>query len=66
MRELIRKTGLYACFVDFKMAFDSIDRTLLFDKLEKLPGMDPVCIRQFVYAIDHANAVLSACVCAYA
>ncbi len=48
VRELIRKyrnNGLYTCFVDFKMAFDSIDRTLLFDKLEELPGMDPVWIR---------------------
>jgi hypothetical protein len=47
LRELIRKyrtKGLYTCFVDFKMAFDSIDRTLLFDKLAKLPGMDTVWI----------------------
>ena len=37
MRELIRKYrkgGLYTCFVDFKMAFDSVDRTLLLDKLD--------------------------------
>jgi hypothetical protein len=48
LRELIgkyRTKGLFTCFVDFKMAFDSIDRTLLFDKLAKLPGMDPVWIR---------------------
>ena len=26
----------FACFVDFKKAFDSVDRTLLFEKLQKL------------------------------
>jgi len=48
LRELIRKfraKRLYTCFVDFKMAFDSVDRQLLFDKLEKLPGMDLVWLR---------------------
>jgi hypothetical protein len=48
LTELIRKhrkNRLYTCFVDFKTAFDSIDRQLLFDKLEKIPGMDLVWLR---------------------
>ena len=48
LQELIqkhRKSGLYVCFVDFKMAFDSVDQQLLFDKIALLPGMDPVWIR---------------------
>jgi hypothetical protein len=47
LRELIRKyrsSKLFVCFVDFKMAFDSIDRTMLFDKLARIPGIDPVWI----------------------
>ena len=48
LRELIRKyrsSRLYVCFVDFKMAFDSVDRRLLFEKLERTPGIDQVWLR---------------------
>ena len=40
-----RKHRLFTCFVDFKMAFDSVDRGKLFDKLERIPGIDAVWIR---------------------
>jgi hypothetical protein len=40
-----RKRRLFTCFVDFKMAFDSVDRSKLFDKLERIPGIDVVWIR---------------------
>ena len=40
-----RKRRLFTCFVDFKMAFDSVDRDKLFDKLEQIPGMDTVWLR---------------------
>ena len=60
MSSLINKyrvSRLFTCFVDLRMAFDSIDRQLLFDKLEKVPHRS--CVG--VYVAFHVQW----CVCVY-
>lgn len=59
LQALIQKyksQGLYTCFVDFRMAFDSVDRTLLLHKLHTLHNIPLAWLRLICAMYTHVRA----------
>jgi hypothetical protein len=48
--------GLYVVFVDFKAAFDTIDRTLLINKLRDMDVLDPLFFSLFKASLHDVSA----------
>jgi hypothetical protein len=53
-----KASGLYLVFVDFKAAFDTIDRALLFDKLRDMGALDEHFLKLFKASLHGVSAAI--------